>query len=119
VHNYRPTIVQLKIACVRTSLDSRWASTIVHNYRPTIVQIKIACVRYKRFLVQIDCSVIDHLIAYVRYVEDTEINDVFFLLSLELLTISLKIKAYDGQIIGVCTDSALIMAGNTRGSSRM
>jgi hypothetical protein len=87
--------------------------------------------RNNRFVIQIDeatdCSGVVHFIAYVRYVENKTLNeDMFFCKPIKIIETALEIfKIVDDFIkeknikwsdcVGVCTDAARVMAGNTQG----
>jgi hypothetical protein len=87
--------------------------------------------RNKRFAIQIDeatdCSGIWHLIAYVRYGEDTTINeDVLFCIPIKKRAIAKELfKIVDDSMkeknmkwsdcAAVCTDAARVMEGNKEG----
>jgi hypothetical protein len=87
--------------------------------------------RNNRFAIQIDeatdCSGVGHLIAYVQYVENKTLNeDMLFCKPIESRETALAIfKIVDDFIkeknikwsdcVGVCTDRARVMAGNTQG----
>jgi hypothetical protein len=74
-----------------------------------------------------DCSGVAHLIAYVRYVENKTFNeDMLFCKPVKSKETALEIfKIVDDFIteknikwpdcVGVCTDEARVMAGNTQG----
>jgi hypothetical protein len=84
--------------------------------------------RNKRFPIQIDeatgCSGIGRLIAYVRYVEETSINeDMLFCKPIKRRATEKELfKIFDDLIkeksiklsdcVGACTDAARLMAGN-------